>query len=85
MVCQVVKMLLFIAGTKADLRNADDPNLELTTPKEGEKLRRAIKAEVYLECSAQTLTGLDEIITAAVRFSTKKKKVVKTERNCLLL
>ncbi|KAK9692628.1 Ras family [Popillia japonica] len=75
-----------LVGTKNDLREVDDPNLQLVSLKEGKKLARQIRAECYLECSAQRLTGLDEIIAEAVRASMKKrKKNTKQNPNCVLV
>lgn len=74
------------AGTKNDLRDVDDPNLQLVSLKDGKKLARQIRAECYLECSAQRLRGLDEIITEAVRASMKKRrKTTKQNPNCVLV
>lgn len=73
-------------GTKNDLREVDDPNLQLVSVKDAKKLGRAIRAECYLECSAQRLTGLDEIVTQAVRASVKsQKRTPKQNSNCKLL
>ncbi|XP_022919130.1 ras-like GTP-binding protein RhoL [Onthophagus taurus] len=76
---------IILVGTKNDLRHVDDPNLQLVSIKDGKKLAKLIKAECYLECSAQRLLGLDEIIQAAVRASMKKKKPRKTNDSCDLL
>jgi len=70
---------MILVGLKSDLRNADDPNLLLVTTKDANKLRKLIKAEAYFECSAKTLTGLNEVIEAAMRVSLKKR--VKKQRN----
>lgn len=72
-----------LVGTKGDLRNIDNPNLILITTKEINKAVRQVKAHSYYECSAKNGTGVDEIIEAAIRASSKNKK--SPTRHCTLL
>ncbi|GJQ67336.1 putative tumor susceptibility [Trypoxylus dichotomus] len=77
---------LILVGTKSDLRDVDDPNIQLVSATKGENLARQIRAESYLECSAQRLIGLDEIITEAVRARMKKPEEIKKQNpNCVLV
>ncbi|XP_051522408.1 rho-related GTP-binding protein RhoG-like [Myxocyprinus asiaticus] len=70
--CPNVPVLL--VGTKIDLR--DDPevlkklqekNLTPLTQQQGVALARKIQATKYLECSALTLEGVEEVFTEAVQ------------------
>lgn len=62
---------ILLVGTKADLR--EDPNEDLVSEKAGNKLKKKIKAESYLECSAKNMTGLDEIFEEALRLGSRAK------------
>lgn len=72
--------ILFLA-TKTDLR--DNPEAATLTPEDGKKLKRKIKADAYVECSALRAVGLDNVFETAVRVATKKKQ--NTTRSCVLL
>ncbi|XP_031345936.1 ras-like GTP-binding protein RhoL isoform X1 [Photinus pyralis] len=73
---------IILVGTKIDLRQ--DPTKEIVTEKEGRKLKRKIKAESYIECSAKYRTNLDQVFEEAVRCSVKKKEWNHT-RPCTIL
>ncbi|GJQ73280.1 hypothetical protein Trydic_g13652 [Trypoxylus dichotomus] len=77
---------LILVGTKSDLRAVYGLSSKLVSVKEGKKLARQIRAESYLECSAQSLIGLEEIITEAVRAGKKEpKRTKKQHSNCVLV
>lgn len=77
---------IILVGTKSDLRQEDVPNLILLTEKDGKKMKAAIKAEGFYECSAKLLKGLDEVIAGAVRCSIKSRASRKSRAsNCILL
>ncbi|KAF5307791.1 hypothetical protein FQR65_LT06663 [Abscondita terminalis] len=73
---------IVLVATKIDLRS--DPTKETVTEKEGKKLRRKIKAESYIECSAKERTNLKEVFEEAVRCS-GRKKVGNPTRPCVIL
>lgn len=69
-------MPIILVGLKKDLR--DDPvaqeemrkrSEKFVTPEEGEDVRRRISAKKYLECSALTGEGVDDVFEAATRQS----------------
>ncbi|KAH3744593.1 Rho GTPase [Pelomyxa schiedti] len=76
---------LLVVGTKADLRDnaealatlQEEQHSEPLTPLQGEHLARDIKAEGYVECSALTRQGLNEVFETAIRVVTA---VGKTDR-----
>jgi len=72
---------IILVATKIDLRS--DPSQETVTEKEGRKLKRKIKAENYIECSAKDRINLIETFEAAVRGSVKKK--ANNSRACAFL
>lgn len=70
------------SATKIDLR--DDPSVHCFSIQDGKKLRRKVRAEGYVECSAKTREGLKEVFEEAIR--TYKKTKIKTRQvNCVLL
>lgn len=56
---------IILVATKIDLR--EDPSILCYTPEEGKKLKRKIKAQSYMECSALQMRGLDELFIEAIR------------------
>jgi len=61
-----------LVGTKLDLREEKVPNpdtgeFEEVTTEQGEKLAKEIKAQKYVEMSAKTRQGLNELFETAVR------------------
>jgi len=64
-----------VVGTKIDLRNDEDTlarlqenGLAVITEEEGESLAEKVKAIGYLECSALTREGVDNIFDQIVRY-----------------
>ena len=86
--CPSVPVIL--VGTKKDIRQ--DPevleelakqNIEPVTVREAEVVRDYIGAHTYLECSAKTREGVEEIFLSAARASLKKRK--KKQSHCCVL
>ncbi|XP_076337697.1 ras-related protein ced-10-like isoform X2 [Tachypleus tridentatus] len=52
-----------LVGTKTDLRNSKDlpEGIQLVSKNMGRKMATKIKAEKYVECSAKTMEGINEI------------------------
>jgi small GTP-binding protein len=70
--CPEVPMLL--VGTKSDLRSDVDTldrleamNLQPITPEQGDQMAEEIGACKYIECSARTQNGLDNVFNEAIR------------------
>jgi Ras-related C3 botulinum toxin substrate 1 len=59
---------IVLVGTKSDLDGGDT-----ITEQEGKKLKSKIKANHFLQCSAKTRAGLDEVFVEAVRAVMKQK------------
>nr|CAH7737667.1 unnamed protein product [Callosobruchus chinensis] len=81
----LVSLLSFdtIITTKTDLR--DDPSIACYTPEDGRRLKRKVKAQGYMECSALRCQGLDEIFVEAIRVFLRYKNKKPTERQCMIL
>jgi GTPase SAR1 family protein len=66
---------VILVGTKKELRNnpsfieLNETNLEPISLEEGYSMAEAIKAFAYMECSALTGEGMDELLTAAAKAS----------------
>lgn len=69
-----------VVGTKIDLRN--DPKELKTleengetpyTKEDGEKLAKELNAYCYMECSALTRKGLNEIFEQAIRYTLSER------------
>ncbi|KAM0682279.1 Ras- C3 botulinum toxin substrate 2 [Mitosporidium daphniae] len=71
------KVPIVLVGTKTDLRKEKGEAGNFITQEQGEKLRKEIHADNYLECSALTQDGLKEVFDYAIKatlFPTGKKK-----------
>lgn len=55
-----------ISATKIDLRSG---NGKYISTRDGEKLRKKINANAFIECSAKTNTNIEEVIYEAVKAS----------------
>ncbi|EFA04536.1 ras-like GTP-binding protein RhoL [Tribolium castaneum] len=73
---------IVLVATKIDLR--DDPSVHCYSTQDGKKLKRKVKAEGYVECSAKTREGLKEVFEEAIR-AYKKTKIKARQVNCALL
>ncbi|CAG9859192.1 unnamed protein product [Phyllotreta striolata] len=74
---------IILVATKTDLR--DDPSLACYSPEEGKKLKRKVRAQSYVECSALRYQGLEEIFVEAIRVFTKTKSKKPKTRHCQML
>ncbi|EAX89059.1 multidrug resistance protein, putative [Trichomonas vaginalis G3] len=82
-----------LVGLKKDLRDNFDPAVDPTakpvTAEEGQKVAQKIGASKYMECSARTKDGLNEIFAEAGRLiihpQVEPKDAKKKDTNCLLL
>ncbi|KAK9879649.1 hypothetical protein WA026_006714 [Henosepilachna vigintioctopunctata] len=73
---------IILVATKIDLR--DDPTVSCYTRQDGKKLKRKVRANAYVECSAKTREGLEEIFVEAIRIY-KTAKTKPQVRNCVVL
>eukprot|EP01105_Mastigella_eilhardi_P008199 TRINITY_DN2004_c0_g1_i2.p1 TRINITY_DN2004_c0_g1~~TRINITY_DN2004_c0_g1_i2.p1 ORF type:complete len:199 (+),score=47.54 TRINITY_DN2004_c0_g1_i2:304-900(+) len=78
---------LILVGTKLDLRHdktilrdLESSGAQPVSPEEGEALRQRINAVAYLECSALTQTGVNEIFNQAIKAVFDKEKAVAAAR-----
>lgn len=85
-------MPIILVGLKKDLR--DDPvaqeemrkrSEKFITPEEGEDVRRRISAKKYLECSALTGEGVDDVFEAATRQSLLSGDRSRERRGCCVI
>ncbi|KAJ8979539.1 hypothetical protein NQ317_017687 [Molorchus minor] len=74
---------IVLVATKTDLR--DDPSILCYTPEEGKKLRRKVRAQSYMECSALRSEGLDAVFIEAIRIYRKYKDKKPKTRECRIL
>ncbi|XP_072397875.1 ras-like GTP-binding protein RhoL [Diabrotica undecimpunctata] len=74
---------ILLVATKKDLRT--DPSLACYTPEEGKKLKRRVKAQGYMECSALMNEGLEEVFIEAIRVYKKSKNKKPVTRHCTVL
>jgi len=97
------KPAILLLGTKLDQRsnpavveNLRKSGLKPVTKAEGEKMRAAINADHYFECSALTQEGLPEVFEASVKHvlpnskptpstTGKSHKENKSSRDCLVM
>lgn len=82
---------IILVGCKKDLRN--DPDVQMKLKDEGEKpvttdagnrMATEIKVDAYMECSAKTREGVQDLFIQAARLSLKKRSPRKTSRRCVL-
>lgn len=57
---------IVLVGTKLDMREESKDESKVVTTKEGEKMREEIGAFAYLECSAKTQRGLQDIFRSCI-------------------
>ncbi|CAF1075437.1 unnamed protein product [Adineta ricciae] len=85
------KCPIILVACKIDLRT--DPRTLEKLKTQGEKpvsteagkhLAAQIKADAFMECSAKTRDGLQELFTLAARLSFKKRSSHKKQRKCVL-
>lgn len=72
---------VILAGTKRDLRNDNQILLELekdqqkpVSTEEGQQIAKSINAYTYIECSAKTGEGVQEVFEMAAKASLAKKR-----------
>ncbi|XP_052726593.1 rac-like GTP-binding protein RAC2 isoform X1 [Vigna angularis] len=85
---------IVLVGTKLDLREdrqylIDHPGATpITTVQQGEELKKAIGAAVYIECSSKTQQNVKAVFDAAIKVvlqPPKPKKKRKKNRSCVFL
>jgi Ras-related C3 botulinum toxin substrate 1 len=85
--------LMFLVGTKKDLRRDPDQSTRLSsqglafvTPEQGETMKNSVGAYKYMECSALTQEGLRELFQEAMRavLATRPNKK-KKDSTCAVL
>lgn len=84
---------IILVGCKKDLRNDPKTVAELAktsqkpvSQQEGEHVKKVIRADNYLECSAKTNEGVAEVFESATRLAlTQPKKVGKGKKSCSIL
>lgn len=74
---------IVLVGTKSDLR--EDGNPEHVTFAQGEQLRKDIKAEKFVECSAKANTGVKNVFDAVIRTCVAVKVPKKPKTKCVIL
>jgi len=75
---------ILLVGTKSDLRDTQQQEDTISTA-EGRKLRARINATKYVECSAKTRHGLDEVFQEAVRCTLANSQTKKKNHRCVIL
>ena len=83
---------LILVGCKKDLRNDPQVISELAMTKEkpisfhaGAKLAADVEADAYMECSAKTREGVQDLFIHAARLSLRKPARIRPRHRCLLL
>lgn len=78
---------LLLVGNKKDLRNSPESAELPVSYEEAQETARAIRADDYLECSALTKEGIDQVFQEAARLAMRKKTgfkfLCRTCCNCL--
>jgi len=85
------KCPIILAACKVDLRN-DPRTIEKlkaqgekpVTTEAGKQIASQIKADAYMECSAKTREGIQDLFILAARLSFKKRNHHKKHRMCVL-
>ncbi|KAG8768715.1 GTP-binding protein Rho1, partial [Serendipita sp. 397] len=75
---------IILVGCKSDTRQALEGTLgrkKVVSTEEGKALAERIGAEIYLECSAVTGEGIDEVFYHAARLSLRPAPTVKTKES----
>uniref|UniRef100_A0A8C6TVX9 Rho-related GTP-binding protein RhoG n=1 Tax=Neogobius melanostomus TaxID=47308 RepID=A0A8C6TVX9_9GOBI len=87
--CPDVPFLL--VGTRTDLRGDRGELDKLAAnkqrplqPEDGEKLARELRAVKYMECSAKTREGVEEVLEEAVLAALEKNEETKKKKKCVL-
>lgn len=76
---------IVLVGTKSDLRDDDSSgNRSPITAAEGSKLAKKIGARKYMECSARTHSGVNEVFKEATRLALETRPKRKRKRCSLL-
>jgi Ras-related C3 botulinum toxin substrate 1 len=77
---------IILVGTKLDMR-VEGKSGDFITKAQGEALKDEIKAYKYLECSARTQEGLNEVFDEAIRcvLSSLSKEDRKKKSKCIIL
>ena len=87
------KCKMMVVGTKTDcrtdeamLKKLQEENEKVVTTEEGEKLAKDIKAICYMECSALTRSGLNQVFDEAIHIVLNKSQAGgKKKGGCSLL
>ena len=86
------KAKLILVGTKKDLRTDQDVIARLAmcgekpvTYKEGQELSKKIKAECYLECSALTGEGIQDVFHKAIELASQTNINHDRRRECYII
>jgi GTPase SAR1 family protein len=86
-----VQCPVILVACKTDLRT--DPEIIAKLRQEGEKpvsrkfgkrIAKKIKADAYMECSAKTREGVQDLFIQAARLSLKKRCRNQLDDNCIL-
>ena len=82
---------MILVACKKDLRT--DPQTIARLKQDGERpistevgkqIAAEIKADAYMECSAKTRDGVQDVFVHAARLSLRKRSVRKARRTCVL-
>ena len=82
---------IILVGTKTDLRYSPGAAYSSSTDKrsvvtsEGQELSRSIKAHRYVECSAKTRDGVDEVFQTAAKAAVFPSRSKRRRRFCIIL
>ena len=86
------KIPVILVGTKKDLRHdersrrqLDELKVKAVTPEEGHVMADNIGAAAYLECSAKTREGVQDVFEAAARAALQRRHGVHKHRLCRVL
>lgn len=79
---------IVLVGTKVDLRGEKDPDKKVKANislEEGRSLAQKIKAVSYVECSAKTGSGVQQMFEEAIQACLAPRKTHKRVRKCKVL